>query len=631
MFKSIKIYKEQTLVLDDFFYQLLDYGYRRVPKVEEEGDFASRGEVIEVFPLTFIEPVRLELEGQIIDHIRSYELLTGKSFEEHDALIVLPIEGIRPRKIKKKPVTISGRIPIEVFVDISPGDYVVHVDHGIGIYRGIKKLKKDRRFEDFFVIEYDEESKLYVPSGDLHLIQKYVAFERKPPRLYKLGGKRWKRTKDAAAKAVSEFAKALLKLEATRRLRTGFSFSEDSDWQRNLEKTFPYEETPDQLRSTEEVKKDMESPKSMDRLLCGDVGYGKTEVALRAAFKAVMDNKQVAILVPTTILAEQHFTTFSQRLENFPVNIAMLSRFRTDKEQHVIVEETKNGKVDIIIGTHRLLSQDIEFKDLGLVIIDEEQRFGVEHKEKLKHLRELVDVLTLTATPIPRTLYMALMGAKDISIINTPPQNRLPIETEVIEYDEHIIKNVIRRELKRKGQIYFVHNRVKGIGKVARKLGELINEAKIEIGHGQMKEKELENVMLRFMCGEVDCLVSTTIIQSGIDIPNANTIVINRADKFGLADLYQLRGRVGRYKRKAFAYFIIPKRVILASNVQKRLHTIRKIRELGGGFKIAMEDLQIRGAGNILGKQQHGFISSIGFDLYCRLLRSSVEVYRKTL
>ena len=628
MFKSLKIYKGQALNGEEFFNHLIEYGYRRVPKVEEEGDFAVRGEVIEIYPVTFIEPVRLELCGESIERIKSYELSTGKGFEEHNVLIVLPIAGISPRRIKRKPLKVSEEMPIEVFVDIEPGDYVVHVDHGIGVYRGIEKLKKDRKFYDHFVIEYDEDSRLYVPSEDLHLMQKYIAFDKKPPRLHRLGGKRWQNTKESAAKGAGDFARVLLQLEAARRARDGFAFSRDAEWQKQVEDSFPYEETHDQLRATDEVKADMESPKSMDRLLCGDVGYGKTEVALRAAFKAVMDNKQVAILVPTTILAEQHFITFSERLKEMPVNIAMLSRFKTEREQRVIVEDTKNNRVDMLIGTHRLLSPDISFKDLGLVIVDEEQRFGVEHKERLKHLRELVDVLTLTATPIPRTLYMALMGAKSISIINTPPQDRLPIETHVIEYDERVVKDAIHYELKRKGQIYFVHNRVKGIEKVAERIRTLARGAKVEIGHGQMKERDLEEVMSRFMKGRIDCLVSTTIIQSGIDIPNANTILINRADRFGLADLYQLRGRVGRYKRKAFAYFIIPKKRVLTSEVQKRLHTIRKIKELGAGFKVAMEDLQIRGAGNILGKEQHGYITAIGFDLYCRLLRSAIETRR---
>jgi len=625
MFTAIKVYKGQSIVIEEFFNQLLDYGYRRVGRVAEEGDFARRGEIIEVFPLTFIEPVRLELCNNILERIRSFELLTGKGFEEHNVLIMLPITGTRPRKIRTQPVTISEEIPIETFVDIEPGDYVVHINHGIGLYRGIKKIKKDKKFQDHFVIEYDQDAKLYVPSSDLHLIQKYVTFEKRPPKLYKLGGVRWQKAKAKAKKGIGDFAKILLKIEAKRRSQGGYSFSNDSDWQKELEEAFPYEETTDQLRSTEEVKKDMQSPKSMDRLLCGDVGYGKTEVSLRAVFKAVMDNKQAAVLVPTTILAEQHFTVFSQRLKSYPVNIAMLSRFRTDKEQDIIIKELKEGKVDVIIGTHRLLSQDVKFKDLGLVVIDEEQRFGVKEKEKLKELRELVDVLTLTATPIPRTLYMALMGAKDISVINTAPQNRLPIETYVLEYDDDTVKNAIRNELKRNGQVFFVHNRVKGIEKIAERLRGLLKGARIEVAHGQMREKDLEDIMLRFINGEIDCLISTTIIQSGIDIPNANTIIINRADRFGLADLYQLRGRVGRYTNKAFAYFLVPKKSVLTSNVQKRLYTIKKLKELGAGFKIAMEDLQIRGAGNLLGKEQHGYISVIGFDLYCRLLKAAVK------
>ncbi|PIU41529.1 MAG: transcription-repair coupling factor [Candidatus Omnitrophica bacterium CG07_land_8_20_14_0_80_42_15] len=634
MFESIKIYKNQSLILEELFGELLDYGYRRVAKVEEEGDFAVKGDVIEIFPLTFIEPARLELYNNVVERIKSYELLTGKSFDEHNVLLILPIKGIRPRKIKKKPLEILGEVPIETFVDIEPGDYVVHVDHGIGIYRGIKKLKREKRFEDHFVIEYDNDEKLYVPSEDLHLIQKYVVFEKRHPRLYKLGGKKWQSTKEKVKKGIGNFAVDLLEVEAKRKFRHGFTFSKDSDWQKELEEAFPYDDTLDQLKSTQDVKRDMESPKPMDRLLCGDVGYGKTEIALRAAFKAAMDNRQAAILVPTTILAEQHFTTFSERLKKYPVRVEMLSRFKTEKEQDEVIKGLRNGSVDIIIGTHRLLSRDVEFKNLGLVIIDEEQRFGVEAKEKLKHLRTLVDILTLTATPIPRTLYMSLMGVKDISVINTPPQDRLPIETHVIEYDDDIIKDAVRYELKRKGQVYFVNNRVKGIEKIAEKLKALVKEARIEVAHGQMKEKELERIMLNFIKGEIDCLVCTTIVQSGIDIPNANTIIINRADRFGLADLYQLRGRVGRYKNKAFAYFIVPKKVALTSDAQRRLDTVKKIKELGAGFKIAMEDLQIRGAGNILGKEQHGYITAVGFDFYCRLLKSAVGSFghgRKTL
>jgi transcription-repair coupling factor (superfamily II helicase) len=403
------------------------------------------------------------------------------------------------------------------------------------------------------------------------------------------------------------------------------------DWQKELEGSFPYTETPDQSRSTMEIKQDMESQKPMDRLICGDVGYGKTEVALRAAFKAVMDNKQVAVLVPTTILAEQHYYTFSGRVSKYPIRVEMLSRFKTTKEQEAIIQGIADGSIDIVIGTHRLVSDDIKFKDLGLVIIDEEQRFGVKHKEKLKRLRLLVDVLTLTATPIPRTLYMSLMGAKELSIINTPPRDRLPVETHVSEYSEGIIRDAVNYEINRGGQVFFVHNRVEGIDKIANDIKGLMPKARIEVAHGQMPERMLEQAMTKFIKGQADILISTAIIESGIDIPNANTIIVNRADMFGLADLYQLRGRVGRFKRKAFAYFLIPKNLIMTKDVQKRLLAIKKFTELGSGFKIAMEDLQLRGAGNLLGAEQHGYMEAVGFDLYCRLLKGAISSVKKVV
>ncbi len=627
-FETIKIYKGGTIELDELISQLVFFGYKRCDQVLEEGDLSQRGEIIEIFPLSFESPIRIELDVYKVDRIVSYILLTGQRIEDHNAVIILPIKGVRPRRIKKKAEKEHDDYPINNFIDIEPGDYVVHTRFGIGIYRGMDRLKVDNKFVDHLVLEYANRDTLYVPSSDLHLIQKYVSFQKRPPQVHRLDSKSWQKIKKKAQKGVVTFAYELLDLQAKRSAHKGFSFARDTDWQKTLEDAFPYEDTPDQARSVEEAKRDMESDKPMDRLLCGDVGYGKTEVALRAAFKAVMNNKQVCILVPTTILAEQHYNTFKTRMKDFPVNVEMLSRFRTKKEQSIITEGLKTGAVDIVIGTHRLLSPDIRFKDMGLLVIDEEQRFGVRHKERLKKYRLMLDVLTLTATPIPRTLYMALMGARDMSVINTPPAKRQAIVTEVVEYSDEFVKKVIQRELRRKGQVFFVHNRVNGIEKIANRLKELLPKARIKVGHGQMTEKELEKTMIGFMKGEIDILVCTTIIESGIDIPNANTILINRADAFGLSELYQLKGRVGRFTRDAYAYLLVPKKKVLSEEAQKRLRSIQKFTELGSGFKLAMEDLEIRGAGNLLGSQQHGYIQAVGFDLYCRLLKSTIDSYR---
>ena len=628
VFDTIKVYKDGRIKLEELLSQLVFFGYKRCGQALEEGDFSQKGEIIEIFPLNFESPIRIELDIDRVDRITSYLLLTGQRLEEHNAVILLPIKGLRPRRIKKKVDKEDEDYPINNFIDIEPGDHIVHTKFGIGIYRGMDRLKVEKKFVDHLVVEYASRDTLYVPSSDLHLIQKYVSFQKRPPKLHRLDSKTWQRVKKKARKGVITFAYELLDLQAKRATSRGFNFAKDTDWQKALEESFSYEETPDQARSSEETKRDMEQDKPMDRLLCGDVGYGKTEVALRAAFKSVMNNKQVCILVPTTILAEQHYNTFRSRMEQFPVNVDMLSRFRTKKEQSIIIDGLKTGAVDIVIGTHRLLSPDISFKDLGLLIIDEEQRFGVRHKEKMKRFRLTVGVLTLTATPIPRTLYMALMGAKDMSVINTPPARRQAIVTEVVEYSDEFVKQVIQRELRRKGQVYFVHNRVTGIERIANKLKELLPRARIKVGHGQMTEKELEKTMLGFIKNEIDILVCTTIIESGIDIPNANTILINRADAFGLSELYQLRGRVGRFTRDAYAYLLVPKKTVLTQVAQKRLQSIQKFTELGSGFKLAMEDLEIRGAGNLLGAQQHGYIQAIGFDLYCRLLKSAIDSYK---
>jgi transcription-repair coupling factor (superfamily II helicase) len=514
-----------------------------------------------------------------------------------------------------------------IFFELKTGDYVVHENYGIGLYQGIERFKIEKNEQDFLVISYDAGDKLYVPMDQLNLVQKYVGVEGHSPRLYRLGGASWDRVKKHVKESVQQMAKELLDLYATREALEGYAFSPDSHWQKEFDAAFIYEETPDQKLAIEEVKKDMESSKPMDRIICGDVGYGKTEVAMRAAFKAVMDDKQVAMLVPTTILAEQHLNTFRERLADYPVTIEMLSRFKTRKEQENIISGLEKGTVDIIIGTHRMIQKDVRFKDLGLIIIDEEQRFGVRHKEKLKQLKKLTDVLTLTATPIPRTLHMSLSGIRNMSIINDPPEGRLPIATYVMEYNEKVIKDAITQELNRQGQVFFVHNRVQSIHKVAEELKKIVPRARIIIAHGQMPEKELERVMLSFIAGEFDIMVATTIIESGLDIPNVNTLIIKDVHDFGLGQLYQLRGRIGRGKHKAYAYLFYPSLQIepLSEDAIKRLETIQEFTELGAGFKIAMRDLEIRGAGNLLGPQQSGQIMEVGFNLYCQLLSSAVN------
>ena len=515
--------------------------------------------------------------------------------------------------------------PEAFFADMSPGDYVVHIEHGIGIFHGLVELTLDGVRREYLEVEYEGGDRLYVPIHQADRLSRYVGVGDRPPVLNRLGTAQWAQVKARAKRAVEDIAHDLLELYAAREIIPGHAFSPDHPWQAELEASFPYIETEDQLRAIQEIKADMEKPKPMDRLVCGDVGYGKTEVALRAAFKAVMDNKQVAVLVPTTVLAQQHYMTFRERLKPFPVEVEMLSRFRSRREQQEILEKLKAGLTDIVIGTHRLIQDDVVFKDLGLLIIDEEQRFGVTHKEKLKQMRKEVDVLTLTATPIPRTLYMSLTGVRDMSTINTPPEERLPVKTYVGEYDENLIRKAILRELDRGGQVYFVHNRVQSIHLIARRLERLVPEATLAIAHGQMPEAKLEQVMMDFAAGKIDVLVCTSIIQSGLDIPNVNTLIVNRANQFGLADLYQLRGRVGRGARRAYAYFLYDHLHRLTESARQRLQTILEASELGSGFSIAMRDLEIRGAGDLLGTRQHGHIAAVGFDLYCRLLAQAVR------
>ena len=512
--------------------------------------------------------------------------------------------------------------------DLDVGGYVVHVEHGVARYLGLVRMAADGVERDYLALEYAQGDRLYVPVDQADRVGRYVGPGEAQPALSRLGTQDWVRTKQRVRQAVQQMAEELLELYAARALKQGHAFKSDTPWQAELEASFPYVETPDQLSALNEIKGDMELPRPMDRLLCGDVGYGKTEIALRAAFKAVMDGKQVAVLVPTTVLAQQHFGTFGERLQPFPARVEMLSRFRSEREQRAVLDGLKTGAVDVVIGTHRLIQKDVEFKDLGLVIVDEEQRFGVGHKERLKQLRREVDVLTLSATPIPRTLHMALVGVRDMSTIETPPEDRLPIKTYVAEHDEALIREAILRELDRGGQVYFVHNRVQTIQQTAARLAQLVPEASIAVGHGQMPEDALEHVMVDFSNGKYDVLVCSTIIESGLDIPNVNTIVVNRADMFGLAQLYQLRGRVGRGSNRAYAYFLYPHGRQLSEVAEKRLRTIFEATELGSGFRIAMKDLEIRGAGNLLGPEQHGHVAAVGFHLYTQLLAEAVKRQR---
>jgi transcription-repair coupling factor (superfamily II helicase) len=519
--------------------------------------------------------------------------------------------------------------PESFFSELHSGDHVVHIDHGIGIYRGLVQRTVEGTVREYLELEYAEGDRVYVPVSQIDRVSRYVGGSDQPPSIHRLGSTDWIQARSRAQKAVQDIARELLALYAARSVVPGHAFSPDVLWQEELEASFPYEETEDQLRALAEVKADMENSRPMDRLICGDVGYGKTEVAVRAAFKAVMDGKQVAVLVPTTVLAQQHLLTFQQRLSAFPVRVTMLSRFCSPQEERIAVDGLREGTVDVVVGTHRLLQKDITFKDLGLLIVDEEQRFGVRHKEWLKRMRQQVDVLTLSATPIPRTLYMAMSGVRDMSTIDTPPEERLPIRTQVSEYDEGVIRRAVLRELNRGGQVYFVHNRVQGIRQIAQRLQKVIPEASIAIGHGQMPEDKLSGVMMDFGRGDYDVLTCTSIIESGLDIPNVNTIIINRADQFGLAQLYQLRGRVGRSAAQAYAYFLHERRLRLSEVARRRLEAILEASELGAGFRIAMRDLEIRGAGEILGASQHGHIAAIGFELYTRLLAQAVDTMKK--
>ena len=526
---------------------------------------------------------------------------------------------------KKKKKNYSGS-RIQDFAELSIGDFVVHEKHGLGIYRGIEKVEVDRIVKDYIKIEYRGGSNLYIPATQHDCLQKYSGADAsKAPKLNKLGTQEWNKTKSKVRGAVKNIAKELVELYAVRQEKEGYVCGPDTVWQREFEEMFPYEETEDQLSAIEDAKRDMESTRIMDRLICGDVGYGKTEVALRAAFKEVQESRQVAYLAPTTILAQQIYNTFVQRMKEFPVRVELLCRFRTPAQQKKAIEDLKKGQVDVIIGTHRILSKDVQFKNLGLLIVDEEQRFGVTHKEKIKQLKKDVDVLTLTATPIPRTLHMSLIGIRDMSVLEEPPMDRMPIQTYVMEYDEETVREAINRELRRGGQVYYVYNRVTDIADVALRIAKLVPDARVDFAHGQMSERELENVMYSFVNGDIDVLVSTTIIETGLDISNVNTMIIHDSDRYGLSQLYQLRGRIGRSNRTAYAFLMYRKNVMLKETAEKRLAAIREYTDLGSGFKIAMRDLELRGAGNLLGAQQHGHMNAVGYDLYCKMLNEAVK------
>ena len=568
-------------------------------------------------PFRMVQPSEVLVYYGALKRGFEYPLLKFVVISESD------IFGNQKKKVKKKKKYEGTKI--KDFTQLQVGDYVVHETHGLGIYQGIEKVEVEKIVKDYIKIEYRDGGNLYILATGLDLIQKYASADAKKPKLNKLGSKEWSKTKSKVKGAVNEVAKELVELYAIRQRKQGFPFGKDTVWQQEFEEMFVYDETEDQLQAIAETKADMESNRIMDRLICGDVGYGKTEIAIRAAFKAVQDGKQVAFLVPTTILAQQHYNNFVQRMKEFPVRIDLMSRFRTPTQQKNTITDLKKGLVDIVIGTHRILSKDLEFKDLGLLIIDEEQRFGVTHKEKIKQMKDDVDVLTLTATPIPRTLHMSLIGIRDMSVLEEAPGERLPIQTYVCEYNEEMVREAIVRELSRGGQVYYVYNRVNTIGDMAAFIQNLVPEANVTYAHGQMKEQELERIMYDFINGEIDVLVSTTIIETGLDISNANTMIIHDSDQMGLSQLYQLRGRVGRSNRVAYAFFMYQKDKVLKEVAEKRLQAIREFTDLGSGFRIAMKDLEIRGAGNLLGKKQHGHMEAVGYDLYCKMLNEAVK------
>lgn len=621
-----KIHSGDTLDRGELLEKLDSLGYQLSEYVMHPGEFSRRGNLLDVYPLTFREPVRIEFRTDTIESLRTFSLQSGEVMGSLDEIFLIPVSKAVEKKMSRLEDRLLSQQPVLDPKELERGDTVVHLKYGIGKYLGTKPIQIKGERRRYLAIEYAGREILYLDPREP--MERYIGGAGKAPKLTKLHGKEWERIKDRTRKAVDHIAHDMLEIQARRSIEKGFITPKDVAWQSEFESEFPFTATPDQIKAIQDVKKDLESEHPMDRLLAGDVGYGKTEVAMRAAFKAVTaGGRQVAVLVPTTVLAEQHYLVFKDRMKSYPVTVEGISRFRSRKEQIAILQAVREGRIDILIGTHRLLSKDAQFKNLGLVIIDEEQRFGVHHKEKLKHLRTQIDVLTMTATPIPRTLYMSLVGVRDMSALQTAPLNRMPVETRVCEFDDEVIRSAFLRELDRGGQIYFVHNRVQSIEKIHAHLKSLLPQVRFGVAHGQMPPENLETVMKSFLEHQLDCLISTSIIESGIDIPNVNTILVNRADLYGLADLYQLRGRVGRYReqRQAFAYFLLPKRTVLTATAEKRLHAMERFTELGSGFKIALEDLEIRGAGNLLGHEQSGFIHAVGFDLYCRMLREAIE------
>ncbi|MFA5879551.1 MAG: transcription-repair coupling factor [Candidatus Margulisiibacteriota bacterium] len=611
----------------DLILTLIELGYCRVPIVLSAGEFAVRGSICDVFPVNHTHPLRIEYFDNQIERLNSFDVHTQKSISP------LKKTNIEDAAVKDKFFNFNKLLvddyqgAEQILSDIKPGDYVVHEDHGIGLYMGLHHLVLGSREGEFAFVQYLNEDKLYVPLEKINRITLYSAGDVKP-RLNSLSDSAWQKTKEKAKKALSDLAEDIYLLYKTREQVEGFSFKEDSLWQIDLESSFPHKPTVDQLKITDEVKRDMENPRPMDRVIAGDVGFGKTEIILRAAFKAAENNKQTAILVPTTILAEQHYQTFVERFEKYPHAVEVLSRFKNKKEHQQILADLKENKVKVIIGTHRLLSADVEFFDLGLLVVDEEQRFGVQHKEKIKKIKANVDVLMISATPIPRTLYMALTGSKDFSILKTAPVNRKPILTTVAPYDDELVLKAVHHEMKNKGQVFYLFNNVQRIGQKYLKLKELFPDLRIGVGHGQMKERELEEVLHKFIHNEFDILLCTTIIENGIDIPHANTIIIENVHLLGLAELHQIRGRVGRTEKQGHAYLLYPQEMILSDKAKERLKAIKEYAALGSGYKLALKDLEIRGAGSLLGEKQHGHITAIGFELYCKLLEESVSRFK---
>ena len=623
--KGVNPYNDSFEMLTRDLKRLKRSGYRVVLLSGSRTRAKRLAEDLRDYNLSSFYSEDLEREVQDGEIMVTYGHVTeGYEYPMLKFMVISESDIFGQKKKKKKRKAYEGQ-KIQNFSELKAGDYVVHENHGLGIYQGIEKIEVDKVAKDYMKISYAGGGNLYIPATQLDLIQKYASADAKKPKLNRLGGQEWHKTKTRVRGAVKEIAKDLVELYAARQQQEGFVYGEDTVWQKEFEEMFPFEETEDQLLAIEDTKRDMESTKIMDRLICGDVGYGKTEIAIRAAFKAVQENKQVVYLCPTTILAQQHYNTFMQRMKEFPVRVDLMCRFRSAAQQKKTIEDTKRGLVDIVIGTHRVLNDDLQFRDLGLLIIDEEQRFGVQHKEKIKKLKENVDVLTLTATPIPRTLHMSLIGIRDMSVLEEAPVDRMPIQTYVMEYNDEMVREAIQRELSRGGQVYYVYNKVKDIDEITDKIQKLVPEAVVAYAHGQMRENKLENIMLDFINGEIDVLVSTTIIETGLDISNANTMIIHDADQLGLSQMYQLRGRVGRSNRMAYAFLLYRRDKLLREVAEKRLAAIREFTDLGSGFKIAMRDLEIRGAGNLLGAEQHGHMEAVGYDLYCKMLNEAVK------